>query len=74
MKDDADLLRRWAKTWRRASVELEAVRRREIQTLDTREAIRQIFEASASLPLPPAPVTSGLVEQQRHFSRLRRRS
>jgi hypothetical protein len=32
-------------TWRTAGVELEAIRRRELRSLDTQEAIRQIFGA-----------------------------
>jgi hypothetical protein len=58
-------------TWRTAGVELEAVRRRELRSLDTQEAIRQIFgEEDAAFP-SPGPATSGLVEQQAWFARLR---
>jgi hypothetical protein len=58
-------------TWRRAGVELEAIRRRELQSLDTQDAIRQIFgEETGAFP-PAGPATSGLVEQQVWFARLR---
>jgi hypothetical protein len=67
---DRELLRRWAETWRRAEVELEPIRRRELRSLDTQEAIRQIFGEQAEAP-QPSPVTSGLVEQQAWFARLR---
>ena len=40
---DQKLLRRWVETWPTAAIELEAVRRREFRSLDTQEAIRQIF-------------------------------
>lgn len=67
---DRELLRRFVETWRRAGVELDAIRVRELQALDTQEAIRQIFGEDTG-PLPPAPATSGLVEQQAWFARLR---
>ena len=67
---DAALRRRWVETWQRAAVELERIRRNEIRSLDTREAIRQVF-AGLNLDFEPAPPTSGLVEQQAWFARLR---
>ena len=58
-------------TWRTAGVELEAIRRRELRSLDTQEAIRQIFgEGNEAFP-SPGKATSGLVEQQAWFARLR---
>jgi hypothetical protein len=68
---DRDLLRRWVETWRTAGVELEAIRSAELQSLDTREAIRQIFGDGDETPLSPGPAMSGLVEQQAWFARLR---
>jgi hypothetical protein len=50
-------------TWLRAGPELERIRRAELQTVDTQEAIRQIF-GSAMPALPEPSPTSGLVEQQ----------
>jgi hypothetical protein len=50
--NDREQLRQWVEQWRRAGVELEEIRRREIQQVDTREAIRQIF-GSAEFFLPP---------------------
>jgi hypothetical protein len=70
---DRELLRLWVETWRRAGPELEAIRRRELEEMDTREAIRQIFGSSEVwAPDFPAPPTSGLVEQQAWFAKLRR--
>jgi len=66
--DDA-LRRRWVETWRRAGLELERLRRAEIESIDTREAVRQIFGSETHAD--PAPPTSGLVEQQAWFARFR---
>lgn len=70
---DRDPLRDWVETWRRAGPELAEIRRREIESVDTREAVRQIFGSSESLFRNlQAPTTSGLVEQQAWFAKLRR--
>jgi hypothetical protein len=74
--EDRELLRRWVETWRRAGLELEDIRRREIEALDTpeatREAIRQLFGSEAAFRNLPPRMTSGLVEQQAWFAKLRR--
>ena len=67
--DDA-LLRCWVETWRRAGGELERLRRTELESMDAREAIRQIFGVRSPAIPPPSP-TSGLVEQQAWFARVR---
>ena len=72
MTSDTELLRKWVETWRRAAPEIERIRRAELQSVDTREAVRQIFGTSP-LPAAPARPTSGLVEQQAWFSRLHKR-
>jgi hypothetical protein len=69
---DRALLRQWMDTWRRAGAELEVIRRAEIESIDTLEAIRQIFGDGGSMHLEPGPPTSGLVEQQAWFARIRR--
>jgi len=51
---------------------LEAIRRVELASVDTREALRQIFEGELPI-LPPSAPTSGLIEQQAWFARLRHR-
>jgi hypothetical protein len=73
MPDD-QLLRRWVETWQRAGVELERIRRAELQSVDTKQAVRQLFGASGLQPSAPAPPTSGLIEQQAWFARVRRTS
>ena len=70
---DADL-KRWAETWERAGRELALIRRRELQAMageDVRRAIADLFSVPMPADLPPR-TTSGLVEQQRLFARLRR--
>jgi len=59
--------------WNRAGPALEAVRRRELQALTDDEALAAA-EALLDLLrlLPPHERGTGLVEQQRLFSRLRR--
>jgi hypothetical protein len=66
---DDSLLRRWVETWRRAGAELERLRRIEIESVDTREAVRQIFGGDGGAVPSPSP-TSGLVEQQAWFARI----
>ena len=68
-----DLRKRWVETWRRTGEELERLRRAEIESVDTREAIRQIFGSHGGTHSPalPAPSpTSGLIEQQAWFARI----
>ena len=68
---DNSLRRRWVDTWRRAGEELERLRRREIESIDTPEAVRQIFGSDGPAVPAPSP-TSGLVEQQAWFARIQR--
>jgi len=69
---DRHLIRRWVECWRRAQKKLDELRRREIEAADTTQALRQLF-GSPGFPadLPPR-TTSGLVEQQAWFGKLRR--
>ena len=72
---DADL-KRWAETWERAGRELALIRRRELERMtddDVRRAIADLFSDTVLTELPPR-TTSGLVEQQRWFTRLRESS
>lgn len=69
-------LKRWAQTWESASEALDALRRRELAAMtddDARRAIADLFtDVPDSYPDLPPRTTSGLVEQQRLFSRLRK--
>jgi hypothetical protein len=68
---ERDLTRRWVETWRVAEVELDAIRRQEIENADTCEAVRQIFGSTDWYADLPPRLTSGLVEQQAWFAKLR---
>ena len=68
---DTGLLRRWVDTWRRAGVQLESIRRAEIESADTQEAVRQIFGSLDRANSELGPPTSGLIDQQAWFARLR---
>jgi hypothetical protein len=64
-----DNLRLWLETWSRAVEELEGLRRVEIESVDTQEAVSQTFGTNGPA-VPPAPPNSGLVEQQAWFARI----
>jgi hypothetical protein len=64
--------RRWVTTWREAAPRLEAIRRRELRAIDTFAAISMLCGPTDYHEGPRAPKpTSGLIEQQRLFARLR---
>jgi hypothetical protein len=66
-------LRAWAQNWIELGPILEAIRRRELEAM-TESEIRQAALDLLTMPLPadlPPRLQSGLVEQQRWFSRLR---
>ena len=65
-------LRQWVENWKRVGPLLEEIRAAELLTVDTTAAIQLLSGAfqAARFESPLRP-TSGLVEQQRHFQRLR---
>ena len=65
--------RAWAAAWREAGPRLDAIKRQELRQLDAFQAISWLCGPSDyhTPPRAPAP-TSGLIEQQRLFARLRR--
>jgi len=68
---DTDL-KRWADTWESAGRALKALRRRELQAMTDEQAKAAALDL-LNMPIPeglPARRGSGLVEQQRRFSRL----
>ena len=69
---DSTLLRRWVETWREVGPELEAIRRREIAAADNVAVLASLEEAfnHALRTLPPR-TSSGMVEMQRIFSKMR---
>jgi len=70
--DEREAMRRWVGTWKRAGPELEAIRRKEIEKIDVREHLAALEGAfnHATRTLPPRE-TSGLVEMQKWFAKLR---
>ena len=69
--DEAEQRRRWVETWKKAGPELEAIRRREIQEADNLKALESLTSAiNNAVRLPPRP-SSGMVEMQRLFRKLR---
>jgi len=71
--DDRETMRRWVETWKSAGPELEAVRRKEIEKINVLESLAALEGAFnyATRTLPPRD-SSGLVEMQKWFSKLRR--
>jgi len=65
-------MNQWVETWRRAGLEMDLIRRREIEAADTQKAIRQLFGDSSLVQTLPPRTSSGLVEQQAWFAKLRR--
>jgi len=66
-------VRQWIRNWEAARPVLERLRDEAIRNTDTAAAIEQLsdaFESARRHWMPPA--TSGLVEQQRWFAKLRR--
>jgi hypothetical protein len=71
--DEREDLRRWMRTWEDAGPELEAIRRPEIRDADNLKVLAVLEEAfnHALRMLPPRP-SSGMVEMQAWFRKLRR--
>ena len=71
--NEAADLKRWVQCWQEAGVRLAEIRRDELRRVDTQQALLRLADAfeSCRLHAPPRP-TSGLVEQQAWFQKLRR--
>jgi len=71
--EEIALGRRWVQAWKNAGPELERIRRRELRQLDAYAAIALLSGPADYGEAPRAPKpTSGLIEQQRVFRKLRR--
>jgi len=71
--DDREAIRRWVETWKRAGPELEAIRRKEIEKIDSLESLAALEDAfNYALGTLPPRQSSGLVEMQEWFAKLRR--
>jgi hypothetical protein len=65
--------RHWVETWKHAGTELERIHQDELRRMDAFQAIALLCGPADYTVAPRAPKpTSGLVEQQRLFMRLRR--
>lgn len=74
-KQEKELTRRWVETWKKAGPELERIRRAEIRRTSTPQAMINLADAFESFLLHHKPrKTSGLVEQQARFMKLRKSS
>ena len=70
---EKEALRRWAQTWKLFGPELERIRLRELRDEDNRLSLQLLARAfNQATSTQPAAVTSGLVEMQRHFAKLRK--
>ncbi len=69
---EKERVRQWIRNWEAVAPVLERLRDEAIRNTDTAKAIEQLSDAfeSARLHWTP-PATSGLVEQQRLFAKLR---
>jgi hypothetical protein len=71
-KQEEQRVRQWVRNWAAAAPVLERLRAEAVRNADTAAAIEQLndaFESARRHWTPPA--TSGLVEQQRLFAKLR---
>jgi hypothetical protein len=71
--DEREAIRRWVETWKLAGPELEAIRREEIEKINVHHQLAALEDAfnHATRTSPPRE-TSGLVEMQKWFAKLRR--
>ncbi len=75
MAVDLETQKAWARTWQATGEALEAIRRAELRALTSEKALRATDNLLSLAPGMPLSAerrrTSGLVEQQRLFARLR---
>ena len=69
---EREMLKKYVEAWRQAGPELEAIRTRELQTTDVAKAVHQLFGDSELVQRLPRLTTSGMVEQQAWFAKLRK--
>ena len=70
---EAEMIRRWVQTWKEAGPELERIRLREVRDQDNLLSLQLLARAfNHATSTQPADDSSGLVEMQRHFAKLRR--
>jgi hypothetical protein len=71
--DEREAMRRWVETWKEAGPELEAILRKQLEQIDVQRELAVLEDAFnyAVRNARPEP-TSGLVEMQEWFAKLRR--
>ena len=66
------MMRRWVETWKEAGPELEAIRLREVREADNLKVLAMLEGAfNQALRTMPPRASSGMVEMQRWFAKLR---
>ena len=71
--DEHEMMRRSVEAWREAGPQLDAIRRREIREADNLQVLAVLEGAcNHALRTMPARESSGLVEMQKWFAKLRR--
>jgi hypothetical protein len=69
---EREMIELWVRTWKEAGPRLEAIRRREIQEADNLKVLASLEGAfNHALRTLPARPSSGMVEMQRLFAKLR---
>jgi hypothetical protein len=70
---EKDAIRRWAQTWKEFGPELEKMRLREVRDEGNLLSLRLLARAfNHATSTQPPDQTSGLVEMQHYFAKLRR--
>jgi len=69
---EREQLREYVERWKEVGPELEKIRRKDIENADTQRAVQILFSDEVDCPHVPRRTTSGLVEQQAWFSKLRK--
>lgn len=71
--DDREAIRRWVETWKEAGPVLDAILRTEIEKIDVQRELAVLEDAfNYAVRNTQAEPTSGLVEMQQYFAKLRR--
>lgn len=70
---ETELIRRWVRAWKEASPELEKIRLREVRDEGNLLSLKLLARAfNHATSTQPPDKSSGPVEMQRHFAKLRR--
>ena len=71
-KSKINAIRQWVARWQKAGPKLERIRLQELRHTDVGASIEQLEDSFQSALINyPARVSSGLIEQQRWFKRLK---